>query len=272
MATAFLLRQLSRRKLVMSMLFFLILNRDAIHEHLEVIGLMAVAIAAKKTFPYLRKTRKTFDDFSPAECIELFRFEKPDLYRLQTALRIPPHFILSNRSVVSGEEALAIALLRLSSPSRWLLLIHIFGGSAGYQSECLYFVVLHIFDNFHEPLLRNIARYRPYIDQWCAEMAAVSPSEDCFGNIDGTGRKIAKPTRFQEAVYSGYKRYHCLKYHAVIVPCGLVISAFGAMEGRMSDSTMLHESGLLEVRRASPLAYFPPVRPCLQVHVYPLLL
>jgi hypothetical protein len=166
-----------------------------------VIGVLATVIAAKKTFPHLPRTRKTNAQFSPIECYELFRFENPDLIRLQAAQLIPATFSLSNRSVVSREEAMNIAFLRLSSPIRWLILLYIFAYtlaylSAGFQSECLYLIVEHICNTFTVPLFGRIAKYGPYIDQrWLPLLQAkiawdrsTAPHTSAFDRHDSSKR------------------------------------------------------------------------------------
>ncbi|KIJ23155.1 hypothetical protein M422DRAFT_196275 [Sphaerobolus stellatus SS14] len=67
------------------------------------------------------------------------------------------------------------------------------------------------------------------------------------GLIDGTLQKNAHPVRNQRLVYNGWKRIHCLKYHAVITPDGLVIHVFGPVDGRRHDETVYKESGLSDL-------------------------
>ncbi|KIJ40478.1 hypothetical protein M422DRAFT_101351, partial [Sphaerobolus stellatus SS14] len=62
--------------------------------------------------------------------------------------------------------------------------------------------------------------------------------------IDGTLQKNARPVRNQCLLYNGWKRIHCLKYHAVISPDGLVIHIYGPVDGRHHDETVYKESGL----------------------------
>ncbi|KDQ05999.1 hypothetical protein BOTBODRAFT_181997 [Botryobasidium botryosum FD-172 SS1] len=62
--------------------------------------------------------------------------------------------------------------------------------------------------------------------------------------IDGTLRKIARPTHNQRIVYNGWKRIHCLKYHTVLTPDGIHSHVFEPIEGRRHDSTLYEQSGL----------------------------
>ncbi|KIJ42814.1 hypothetical protein M422DRAFT_98796, partial [Sphaerobolus stellatus SS14] len=57
----------------------------------------------------------------------------------------------------------------------------------------------------------------------------------------------AHPVRNQRLIYNGWKRIHCLKYHAVITPDGLVIHVFGPVDGRRHDEMVYKESGLFNL-------------------------
>ena len=39
-----------------------------------------------------------------------------------------------------------------------------------------------------------------------------APLNQCWGFIDGTTRRIARPIRNQNVMYSGHKRIHCIKF------------------------------------------------------------
>ena len=90
---------------------------------------------------------------------------------------------------------------------------------------------------------------------------AGAPLDDCWGFVDGTARPIARPVKNQSVVYSGHKRYHCLKFqvetpfssiHAnnvfclqcVTAPNGLIAHMYGPIAGRRHDAYMLRVSGL----------------------------
>ncbi|RDX41131.1 hypothetical protein OH76DRAFT_1412383 [Lentinus brumalis] len=76
--------------------------------------------------------------------------------------------------------------------------------------------------------------------------AAGAPLSTVWGFIDCTLRHIARPSRGQQAAYSGYKKFHALKYQAVVIPNGIIAHLFGPWEGRHADPFLLAESGLLE--------------------------
>lgn len=65
---------------------------------------------------------------------------------------------------------------------------------------------------------QNLQRYAQSIYKQC--------HVDCiWGFIDGTLRPLARPIRYQEAVYNGWKHIHALKYQFVTTPDGLIFFA-----------------------------------------------
>ena len=89
------------------------------------------------------------------------------------------------------------------------------------------------------------------------------PLTTCWGFIDGTIRGIARPVRFQCTCYNGWKRKHCLKYHAVVTPDGLVSHLFGPVEGRRNDAHLWNES---ELQRSLDEHSFAPDGTPLQIY------
>ena len=72
------------------------------------------------------------------------------------------------------------------------------------------------------------------------------PLENCFGFIDGTVIEICRPKPiYQHIVYNGHKRVHSIKSQSLALPNDLIGNLSGPYEGRRHDSTMLHESHLL---------------------------
>lgn len=69
------------------------------------------------------------------------RFQKCDMYRLLEALQIPECYICSQRTFVTGMEALMILLRRLTYPNRWCDLQAMFGRSESELSLILHKVL-----------------------------------------------------------------------------------------------------------------------------------
>lgn len=65
-----------------------------------------------------------------------------------------------------------------------------------------------------------------------------------IGFIDGTVRSVCRPVACQEAVYSGHKRVHALKFQGVMLPNGLIGSFSGPYPGAWHDARMLNASRL----------------------------
>ena len=64
--------------------------------------------------------------------------------------------------------------------------------------------------------------------------------------VDGTLRKITRPSSYQKQAYSRHKRCHGLKFQTVVTPDGLMACLWGPMNGNRHDSHMLRESHLLD--------------------------
>ena len=71
------------------------------------------------------------------------------------------------------------------------------------------------------------------------------PLDSCFGFVDGTVRRIARPKNNQLQVHHGHKRVHALRFQNVTLPNGKIVNLSGPYEGKRHDSFMLAESGLL---------------------------
>lgn len=159
----------------------------------------------------------------------LCRFKKSDFDRLMKALQIPVKYQCVQKTLSTGSEALLIMLRRLAYPSRWSDLEPTFGRSVSEMSlifqtvrnhaPCLiimYYVGIQIIDDVYERfhhLLEDLDLV--WLDAPAFAEAikdAGSQLDNCWGFIDGTTRPIARPVRNQSVVYSGHKRYHCLKF------------------------------------------------------------
>ncbi|KAH8021173.1 hypothetical protein HPB51_012568 [Rhipicephalus microplus] len=63
-----------------------------------------------------------------------------------------------------------------------------------------------------------------------------APLKNCWGFIDGTARRICRPSKLQQEHYSGYKRFHCQKYQAVMCANGIICQLDGPFRGRPHDA------------------------------------
>ena len=71
--------------------------------------LLSIAHALKHHF--FKEKKFDLEDFSPEECKQKFRFQKEDIYRLETALSVAKKVICRNRTVCSGKYLKIVAYL-----------------------------------------------------------------------------------------------------------------------------------------------------------------
>ena len=73
-----------------------------------------------------------------------------------------------------------------------------------------------------------------------------APLGNCFSFIDGTVMEICRPKPiYQGMAYNGHQRAHSIKFLNLALPNSLIGNISGLYEGPRHDSTMLHESCLL---------------------------
>ena len=65
--------------------------------------------------------------------------------------------------------------------------------------------------------------------------------------IDATIRRICRPHFGQQAAYSGYRKYHVVKYQNLVAPDSIIVNQFGPVEGRRCDPWMVRESDLINM-------------------------
>ena len=100
----------------------------------------------------------------------------------------------------------------------------------------------HLLEWDHQRLTpARLLQYAPTIERKGPPIGTV------WGFVDGTIRAIARPTRRQRTCYNGWKRKHCLKYHAIVSPDGLISHVFGPVDRRRNDAFLWRESNLLKI-------------------------
>ncbi|KAI3998292.1 hypothetical protein K523DRAFT_376698 [Schizophyllum commune Tattone D] len=177
------------------------------------------------------------------------RLNAQELVELREALDIPEEFKTTGRYVFSGLEALCLLLARFRSAGDMYELSMKYARSQASISECINELVIwlderweHILYFDYEHLLRPsaLAEYAAAIHEKGAPPASV------FAFIDCTIRQIARPTWHQQQAYNGHKKYHALKYQALMLPNGIIGHLYGPWEGRRNDNALLAGSGLME--------------------------
>ena len=180
-----------------------------------------------------------------AKCRRNCRFTVPEIQQLVQAFRLPGFIRTRERYTICSVEALSMVLTRLAYPTRQEpTLAEMYGRSGSAVSAIVNHVCALIYSRFSEMIMfdeqyvaENAVRFAEAITSKCGGML------DCiFGWIDGTKRKVAKPSKCQRVMYSGHKRVHCLKYQGILCPSGIIVSMFGPVEGRRHDLFLLNIS------------------------------
>lgn len=182
----------------------------------------------------------SIQDYSDYDFKVRCRFQRTDLPKLIDFFDLRESYTTINGSKVSGEKALVITLWRLSSHGPWALMALEFGMNESELTMIFHAVIRDIIRSkqqllrlpsyyTHPPNLRRFAR---------AIYRKGHHHNDVVAFIDGTCLRICRPKRWQRVMYSGHKRYHCLKWQHVVFPDGMIALQHGPYEGRQPDQWM----------------------------------
>ncbi|ETI49700.1 hypothetical protein F443_06502 [Phytophthora nicotianae P1569] len=173
--------------------------------------------------------RFDINGMSERDCINRFRFGKTHLAILLWKFQLPTFFSTEEGYRTSGIEGLCVVLERLSST--------------------FYYVCEHIARRCAPLRDGDWTRISSRLDEYTSAVR-VNRGElrNVWGFIDGTIRRMCKPlgNAEQQALYSGHKRCHGIKFQSVTTPDGIISHLFGPAEGRLHDLTLLDASGLEE--------------------------
>ncbi|KAJ7104690.1 hypothetical protein C8R44DRAFT_887136 [Mycena epipterygia] len=166
-----------------------------------------------------RITEEWLRSLKTRDCQWRFRMTADELLDLVKALEIPDAFL----SPVTDTRSPLLRLCVYSAPD---------------------FAPLERFewlDNRWEHLLACDAKHLLHPDNLAVYAEAVqargAPIGSIFAFLDCTIRRICRPTWFQRQAYNGHKKFHSLKYQALMLPNGII--------GHLADF-LLTESGLLD--------------------------
>jgi hypothetical protein len=177
-----------------------------------------------------------------------FRVTAMELVEMAEALEMPDTIITKTRYSFDHIEALALTLARLSTPGEQYQLAMMYNRSQSSISEIVNWTVVYVdeqwshlldFDHTHLLSPHQLETYAKAIHQ------AGAPLNSVWGFIDCTIRRIARPSTWQRVAYSGQKKYHALKFQAIMLPNGMFGHLFGPEPGRRNDAHLLNKSGLL---------------------------
>lgn len=139
--------------------------------------------------------------------------------------------------------ATCIVLRLLAYPCGWVDLELTFGMHSSALSEIFREAIEGLYEKrspllttFRSDLLQD--RAAPYAEVMEARGATL---DNFIGFIDGTNEHICRPGLshfYQNALYSGHKRCHCLLYQTIATPSGLVFHLYGPVKGIRNDMTL----------------------------------
>lgn len=176
----------------------------------------------------------------------LSSFTRSEVEQLVVAMDLPDPFICKNGIREDARTALAMLLRRLAYPGRIYDFYFTFGWEPSRFSRVTNAVAHYIYLRWRHLLHFDNHRLHP---GKLAEYAYVvqrkgAALHNCWGFVDGTLRRTARPSRNQRLLFNGWKRFHALKFHSVVTPDGLHSHLFGPVEGRRHDETLYRESNI----------------------------
>lgn len=172
-----------------------------------------------------------------------YHFSWEEIHHLIALLGFPPVFHTASRLCMSAFEAFCLLTYRLSHTSWWLDIALLFPRSQGALSLLFREVLDFMFYNWKHLLLFDHVRLTPAYLRTMAdtvsEAAGPEGLDNCWGFIDGTHVRISRPSEDQNEMYSGQKKVHSIKYHAIATPDGLISHLAGPFSGKRHDSRMV---------------------------------
>ena len=203
---------------------------------------------SKPIYPYWKYEKFDIGMIDDEQSFIDFRFGKNDLYTLLDIFNIPERVTTIQGTVCQDIEALCILLKRLAFPAWYSDMTPMFGRNMteicliyNKMLDHIYEQQAHRLNDWNQPILAP-DQLQVYADTIHEKGA---PLQSCFGFVDGTARRIARPKHNQRQVYNGHKRVHALKFQNVTLPNGMIANLSGPYEGRRHDSFMLAGSRLL---------------------------
>ena len=162
-------------------------NDDILSEEETFLALELAACNETKPIVHRNYERLDLDRVDETECLERFRFSKPDIPRLVRALRLPNKFVGYQGTACNSIEGLCVLLRRLAYPCRYAHLIPLFGRSKAELSiisnavlDFIYEEHKHLLNSFEVPWMsqRNLSLYCEAIHTKGAAL------DNCWGFVD----------------------------------------------------------------------------------------
>ncbi|KAK3804753.1 MAG: hypothetical protein J3R72DRAFT_358232, partial [Linnemannia gamsii] len=152
-------------------------------------------------------------------CIQEFRFTCAQLEEILDVLQVPPRIKSHNRDNVDSLTVLCMTIYRLSYPARLNRMETVFRRSTSAMSRLINHLIRWIMLHWNQLLIWDHHRLTPAKLQEYAKLCCEKSNHECnavFGFIDGTVRRINRPTANQASMYNGHKHVHALKYQSIV--------------------------------------------------------
>jgi hypothetical protein len=251
---------------------------------LEIVTVDVPAVERRERGSIPKRDIKHFEDVyrhgGPIPFSSQFRFYSGDqLRRLLTAFRVPES-VKIRRYVYSGEEILLISLRKLSYPARWVDILKDFPSRDRQQLKCaLHWFMDFMIVNWGYLILNNMDWWIPRLSvcaQAICDKLATLPREDsrlffpspdealgfCIAVfIDNTMVAFSRPgggpihdgersdrqiKLIQQVWWTGWKKFHGLKWQTTDLPNGMNFDVFGPATVRHNDNWTLFYSDFVE--------------------------
>ena len=194
---------------------------------------------------------------------ELFRFTANEIKTIARLMNEPYWHHTACRDKFSLIEGICILCRRLCYPARWNDLTSLFGRSAAPLCRIFNYMLDIILRKYRHLLQFDVTRFVNKLPEWADAVATTCPNTytTVVLFLDGTHRKTCRPkpsalnlppgitlNDIQRAQYDGHHHKHGFKYHALVSPNGLIVHAYGPVDGRRHDTTILRQSGLADAQ------------------------
>lgn len=191
---------------------------------------------------------------SPWDVKNRFGFKLDELQSVIDAFDMPPGFSTRTGHVFRGEEGVLVMLLRFRTADNLTRLTWYTGRNIAAISEGVRWMVEYVNRKFaHLVDDRSFTSWESRFDDFAEAFARSRPGglpvDSLIGFIDGKLYPVARPTRGQQAVYSGHKRIHGLKVQGIVFPNGIQPYPFMCL-GSRHDGYGLRASRILDILRA----------------------
>jgi len=196
----------------------------------------------------------------PDVCTTLFRFDPYEILHMCNACLFPAVMYTPDRDCFFAYEGLCVALHKLAFPTRGSSGVALFGRSAPALSRIRRYFMTYFVGRFGSLIQFDPLKYTARLPAWAAAIHGKLNAGYHNGFIDCKLVGVARPTpsrsnpavqqignynAIQQALYSGHKRKHGLKFESITGAHGLFMGFSGGWDGRRHDSHILGESGTL---------------------------